>query len=490
MHRGGTNRNFAEDFLKSPAVAAVAVLLLSGCAQSARTTPLPASAEAATGAYMESIRDDSPALTMFLREMPKGGDLHNHLSGAIYAESFMKWAAEDGLCLTVPTLSISQPPCTAADKEVNASEISRDQALYDRVIDAWSVRNWNPARKSGHDQFFDSFEKFDAAGDRRLGDMLAEVASRAGNQNSSYLELMLGPDRGREFALTGKLGSIDDFAKMRERLLAVGLRDSILKSKRELVAAEAKQKRLLSCASSNRDRGCSVTIRFLYQVLRGVDQRAVFAQILTGFEMARIDSRWVGLNLVMPEDALIPMRDFRLHMQMIDYLHKLYPEVKITLHAGELAEGLVPPEGLRFHIRESITHGHAARIGHGTDIAHEDDAGNLMREMASKGILVEIGLSSSDVILGIKGKNHPLRTYLKYGVPVALATDDEGVARSSLTTEFRKAVQEQGIDYRALKRMVRNSIDYSFAEDTVKSRLSRELDESFQQFESGKRTRR
>ena len=439
---------------------------------------------------MESIRDDSPALTMFLREMPKGGDLHNHLSGAIYAESFIRWAAEDGLCLTLPTLSISQPPCSTADKEMNATEITRDQALYDRVIDAWSVRNWNPARKSGHDQFFDSFEKFDAAGDRRLGDMLTEVASRAGSQNISYLELMLGPDRGREFRLSSQLGSTTDFAKMRERLLAAGLRDSLLKSKRELDAAEAKQQLLLKCSSSNRDRGCSVTIRFLYQVLRGLDQQAVFAQILTGFEMARIDSRWVGLNLVMPEDALVPMRDFRLHMQMIDYLHKLYPEVKITLHAGELAEGLVPPEGLRSHIRESITRGHAARIGHGTDIAHEDDAGDLMREMASKGILVEIGLSSSDVILGVRGKNHPLRTYLKYGVPVALATDDEGVARSSLTLEFRKGVQEQELDYHILKRMVRNSIEYSFAEDSVKSRLSRELDESFREFESAKRTGR
>ena len=104
--------------------------------------------------------------------------------------------------------------------------------------------------------------------------------------------------------------------------------------------------------------------------------------------------------------------------------------------------------------------------------------------MAARHILVEIGLSSSDVILGIKGSKHPLRTYLRYGVPIALATDDEGVARSNLTLVFRKAVQEPGVDYRTLKRMVRNSITYSFAEDTVKSRLSRELDEAFTRFES------
>jgi hypothetical protein len=319
--------------------------------------------------------------------------------------------------------------------------------------------------------------------------MLAEVASRAGSQNISYLELMLGPDRAHEFGLASKLGSTTDFAAMRDRLLALGLRDSLALSRRDLDAAEAKQRMLMNCDASNRDPGCDVTIRFLYQVLRGLDQQTVFAQILTGFEMARYDSRWVGFNLVMPEDGMVSMRDFRLHMQMIDFLHKLYPEVKITLHAGELAEGLVPPEGLRFHIRESIERGHALRIGHGTDVAHEDSAEALLREMASRQIPVEISLSSSDVILGISGRRHPLRTYLLYGVPVVLATDDEGVSRSNLTIEYRRAVQEQGLDYSTLKRIVRNSIVFSFAEDTAKTRLTRELDDAFRRFEAKPRDR-
>lgn len=33
--------------------------------------------------------------------MPKGGDLHNHLSGAIYAETFIQWAAQGGLCVDI-----------------------------------------------------------------------------------------------------------------------------------------------------------------------------------------------------------------------------------------------------------------------------------------------------------------------------------------------------------------------------------------------------
>ena len=64
----------------------------------------------------------------------------------------------------------------------------------------------------------------------------------------------------------------------------------------------------------------------------------------------------------MPEDGFISMRDYTLQMKMLDYLHSVYPKVHITLHAGELAPGLVPPEGLRFHIRQAVELG--ARRAH------------------------------------------------------------------------------------------------------------------------------
>ena len=111
---------------------------------------------------------------------------------------------------------------------------------------------------------------------------------------------------------------------------------------------------------------------------------------------------------------------------MLNFLHGQYPDIKIALHAGELVDRLVPREVLRYHIRESIREGHAARIGHGVDVMSEDDHDALLREMAAKPVLVEIALTSNDLILGVKGKSHPLRTYLKYGVPVALV-DTAGI---------------------------------------------------------------
>jgi adenosine deaminase len=76
--------------------------------------------------------------------------------------------------------------------------------------------------------------------------------------------------------------------------------------------------------------------------------------------------------------------------------------------------------------------------------------------------MVEICLTSNDVILGIRGKDHPLLTYIQYGVPVALATDDEGVSRSEISREYLKAAIEQELGYLQLKTMARTSLQFAF----------------------------
>ncbi len=184
--------------------------------------------------------------------------------------------------------------------------------------------------------------------------------------------------------------------------------------------------------------------------------------MLMGFELASHDSRVVGLNLVQPEDWYVPMRDFHLHMEMLNYLKSVYPNVHLTLHAGELRPGMVPTDGLRSHIRESIELGKAERIGHGVDVMYEENPHELLATMARRNVMVEICLTSNDEILGVRGRQHPLAMYLKAGVPVALATDDEGVSRSEMTMEYERAVLDQGLDYPTLKRMARTSLEHSF----------------------------
>jgi hypothetical protein len=444
-------------------------------------------AEAATARRLAAIRNQPLALEAFLRDMPKGGDLHNHLSGSIYAESYLRWAADDQLCLVVATFTIAVPPCDATSKPA-VSAVMQNSALYNEAIDAMSMRNW-PTDLNGHLHFFQAFAKFGVTSAAHVGDMLAEVTARAAAEHVSYLELMLTPDGGVASRLGREAGWPADgatpagMAQLRTKLLSSGWGDVLTQTKQRLDAFEARRRDVLKCGTSDADAGCLVTVRYIAQVARAAPPEEVFAQILAGFEIAANESRVVGLNLVQPEDDPVAIRDFALHMNMLAFLRPFYPNVHITLHAGELADGLVPPEVLRFHIRESVRTGHAVRIGHGADAMLENDPYGLMRELAAKKVLIEIALSSNDMILGVKGVRHPLRTYLQYGVPVALVTDDYGVARSSHTLEWLKAVQEQGLDYLTMKRMIRNSIEYSFADPQTKARLKQGLENAFHQFE-------
>lgn len=422
-------------------------------------------AEQRTARYMDSVRKRPPLLLAFLHEMPKGGDLHNHLDGAIYAEDLIDFAVSSGLCVDRTTSQLIAPPCDACEKYTAkpAAQCSYgDHVLYNQTVDAWSMRNWKPGDESGHDHFFTTFDKFGLASHLHVAEAVATVANRAGSEHQQYIEFMHTADSGGAAELAHKVEWDADYARMREKLLAAGLKDVAAATSKKLAEDDERAREEMKCGTAEAGPGCGVSVRYLYQVLRGLPHEIVFAQILLGFELASSDPRFVGLNLVMPEDWYVPLHDFNEHMAVIDYLHGVYPKVHISLHAGELAMGLVPPEDLAFHIRASVERGHAERIGHGVDIMNEKDPIGLLHEMAERNVLVEIALTSNDMILGVSGDDHPLPTYMKYGVPVALATDDDGVARSDMTHEYLRAVETYRLPYVDLKRMTRQSLEHSF----------------------------
>ena len=403
----------------------------------------------------------------FLQQMPKGGDLHNHLSGAVYGESFIKYAAQDGLCIDRAALALAQPPCEPASGKPPASVAFEDSTLYGHLLDAFSMRQFVAGAESGHDHFFATFGKFGAATNGHTAEMLAEARSRAAAGHLQYLETMFNPDGGAASTLGGTLRwddqeSVEDnLRNWKDQLMAGGLPKIVAHASEFLTETEKKEMEELRCGLPQPGPGCNVTTKYLYQVARGLKKERVFAQILAGFELASKDPRVVGLNLVMPEDAYLPIHDFSLHMRMLDFLHRIYPKVHITLHAGELTQNLVPPEDL-FHVRASIDQGHAERIGHGVDVMQESDPEALLRMMARENILVEICLTSNDVILNVTGDHHPLPLYLKFGVPVALATDDPGVSRGDITQEFERAAETYHLKYQVLKKFARASLDRSF----------------------------
>jgi adenosine deaminase len=437
----------------------------------AQSAPDGDSHEVRASRAFEAAKKQGPlALRSFLVNMPKGADLHVHLSGAVYAESWIRAAAEDGLCIDPNALKFEKPvgkTCakdrvTAAD--VVARALGNNQQLYDKLVDAFSMRSFVPyAEWSGHDQFFSTFDHFGGTDKGHTGEWIDEVAARAAAQNEQYLELMDTPPFGHAAAIANQLGWDGNFAVYRQKLLDDGLDDEIEAAKEHIQSAIALRDKIERCGSPQAAPACQVQVRFIYQILRDCPKEQVFAQTLLGFEtISKLPSEFVGINFVQPEDGYLSMTDYTLQMRMLDYLHSVYPNVHISLHAGELAPGLVPPEGLRFHIRQAVDLGHAERIGHGVDVMYEDDAPALLQELAQKHVMIEINLTSNDGILGIKGVEHPLPFYRKAGVPVALSTDDEGVSRIDLTHEYVRAVEDFNLTYADLKQMARTGMEHNF----------------------------
>jgi adenosine deaminase len=460
----------------------VALLALAG---TLGVAPGPTPAER-TAAYMQRARPQPERLYDFLMRMPKGGDLHHHLTGSVYAESYIDYAIEDGDCIDAMSFAIVAPPCSEP-ATLPAAQAVTDFVLRNHVIDALSIRNFH-ATALDEDvrlHFFATFERFDRVTNGHWGEMFAEVVHRAATENEIYLETMLTPDQGEVLHLATQVRYTDDFAALRSALLAAGLRKAVADGRHNLDIGEAGMRERFRCGTSVADVGCGLTLRFQYQVLRAFGRASVFAQMLAGFEMARVDRRVVAINLVQSQDEFNALHDFTLHMRMLDYLHRVYPHVHISLHAGELTPGEAKPEELwGSHIRQSIEIGHAERIGHGLDIVYERDAPRLLAKMARNHILVEDCLFSHEVVRGMYGRDNVLPIYLRNHVPIALATDDEAVVRSDLTDYFLRAVVGYGVDYPTLKTFARNSIRYAFVDPATKHVLEARLETEFAHFES------
>jgi len=88
-----------------------------------------------------------------------------------------------------------------------------------------------------------------------------------------------------------------------------------------------------------------------------------------------------------------------------------------------------------------------------------------------------------DVILGVRGRDHPLMAYLGARVPVALSTDDMGVSRIDLSNEYLRAARDYPLGYRALKQIARNSLDYSFLSGPEKDAQIKKFEQASADFE-------
>ncbi|MES2756388.1 MAG: adenosine deaminase [Pseudomonadota bacterium] len=476
----------------------IALALAGATANAGAKEPQPRGNEAATARYLASLvagRDPRLAeLTMFFSQMPKGGDLHHHYSGALYAEQYIEFLDKQGYCANKLTYRIETskavidaeralPP--AQRTCLSGSEILADDFTWRELLQRWSSKDFHNhgANQPPPDrQFFQTFGYFGPVSNANFAEGLQTLKQRAIAENVSYVETMfkLAPftlHAGFD-ARAGQAG-LDDVAfteLMRGQLATLEQDAAFGRNVADYVAK-------IHAAAANIDDD-NFTMRYQAYVLRLLSPSQVFSSMVAGFKAASQSDLIVGVNIVGQESQFVSMRDYTLHMKMFQFLKAKYPKVKVALHAGELALGDVAPEGLKFHIDQALNLAGANRIGHGLDLAHESNVFAIMKKMREADIPVEVNLTSNDFINGVRGENHPVTLYRKHGVPFVISTDDAGVTRHNLAQEYVLFASRYQPGYAEVKKVSYNSVRYAFLPEAHKLRLTRQLDQRFARFEA------
>jgi len=418
---------------------------------------------AVAGDWFERFKDEATdaALHRFLYAMPKGGDLHLHLTGSAFPEWLHEVAlaeAAQGIAYYVKTRIDN---CAVEADQADAylmlhrtvdqrrlatfSDCERVEYQALSALDAEARAAWMnsirlDAAHEGRDEFFERHWQ-------RLGDLLRNPHLVA---EILYRNMRAFADEGVVYIEP----QVPVFGFLDRNGAPLGPEEVLALYRQRLAQADA--------------RTAGVTVRFQVSALRfHPDAEQVVRRI---YRLASEHADIVAVNLVGRED-----HDRGHPLRFLDTfrdLRRAYPGVRLSIHAGES----VRPDS---HVRDTLLLG-AERIGHGLNLIQDPQT---LLDFRHGPYLVEVNLISN-LLLGYVHDfaAHPFPEYLRTGVPVALSTDDRGMWDSTLTDEFFVAVREYGLSWAELRALGRNSLAFSFLDDATKSRLLAEYGRRMDQF--------
>ena len=400
--------------------------------------------------------------------MPKGGDLHNHLSGASYSEWWYEIALAQkdrgyqyytkvriencvdygsnqygGLAYFLMFRNI-----TSIQYE-NLSDCQKQEYkpladLNEKERAGWLESIRLDKSYEGRDEFFGThWQRLFALGQNPWiqAELLYRNMQAFGGEGVTYLELQVAVKGMRN--ADGSILTAEETADiLRQRL---------------------QQKDALATG---------VTVRFQISLLRFLPNAEDNLRRIYKFVHENSDL-FVAVNMVGRED------DDRGHparfLETMRDLRRQYSGVNLSIHAGEVDEP-------NYHVRDTLLLG-ADRIGHGLNLITDDDTMRLMRHGP---YLVEINLISNLLLNYVTDySQHPFPEYLRTGIPVALATDDRGMWDSTMSDEFYVAVKEFNLSWDEVKQLSRNSLQHAFVSPDVKQDLLNNFEKRISNFERG-----
>ncbi|WP_273454913.1 adenosine deaminase family protein [Nevskia ramosa] len=411
--------------------------------------------------WFEKLKSEATPDQMyrFLYALPKGGDLHNHLTGAGLSEWWWDAAIAQQArgytyytkvrinnCLPYGSNEYSFAPYLILFRTLQKSSYDKldacQQSEYKRFQDLTAVEKQGWLDSIRLDKSYEGRNEFFGRHWERLNELwrnpyvVAEILFQNmqafGKEGLTYLETQEGPEG--QLKADGSVFSDDETVAIYRQRLA---------------DADAK--------------ATGVTVRFQSSILRFLPGAEQDLKDLYAFTAKHRDL-WVGVNMVGREDddKGYPLR----FLPTLRALRKQYPDIHLSIHAGEVDEP-------NHHVRDTLQIG-AERIGHGNNLITDPDTMLLMRNGP---YMVEINLISNLLLEYVQNfQQHPFPEYLRTGIPVALSTDDRGMWDSNMTDEYFVAVREFNLSWEEIVLIGRNSLKYSFVEEPVKQKLLKDYE--------------
>lgn len=382
----------------------------------------------------ENIAAQPNLLSGLMLELPKGADLHLHVSGAVRTEELIKIANRYHYCLNSHDEVLSDCQNGQPIHSRISSKSGRQQ-----LMTSWSMYHFKPNQhEDGKKHFFDTFGKFRWVTRHHRADIVANILNQASEEHIQYLELMLSMVADRPYA----------------QQHSVVFDNAVLKNSQHF------ENLYLAAYRKASSQGQKVWFSWIIEINREQPFKQFKNDATYAFAIAHRSPHVAAVNMVMPEYGHFSHHDYVQQMKCIQQLKKQYPDVKVVLHAGEIPDDFAKQDKMG-HVSTALQFARPSRIGHGVSIVHEKNFESLMEDMKSHQTAVEINLTSNADILGVSGPQHPFGLYLHHEVPLVLSSDDPGVSRSTLSKEYRRAVIEQHLRLDTLIQMDRNSLTYS-----------------------------
>ncbi len=415
-------------------------------------------------------REASPEeLYRFLYAVPKGGDLHHHHGGSIFAEDWYRVATDPSLNGGVRYFTRHRIENCGEEGDLAWGRSGHDRTLYWVNINEWA---WEALSKC-HRREFKPIGKLTEK--EREAWEASMILDRPGEGRNEFFEnhwsrinhLFKNPYVMAELLVQNmKHYGGEGLIYLEPQVGMKGFHDGDGEPLSSSAVNEIYRERI----SRPDARKTGLTIRFLVTVLRFSDNAP--QQIEPTFEfISRHSDLWRGINMAGREDNQkgFPAR----FTKAFDDALRSYSGIGISIHAGEQDE----PSS---HIFDTLRLG-ATRIGHAVNLI--DDA-QTMQLMRCGKFMLEINLVSNHMLEYVQHpRDHPFPIYLRHGIPCALSTDDRGMFDSNMTDEYYTAVTNFNLAWKELVELGHNSLRFSFAQPHVVADLIEQYRENIANFE-------